>query len=236
MLRDARQPAFPWPSAPAAVGDGGGRDAEGRVRFFCRRADEVSRRRVLAAGQSPTGARCFPTVHTTRPASELALELCQQLRVREVILAPISNSPDGNSPGGLDMPVVLANRFAMSSRSTGSSPRSTNFIDDRFSEHRLAPVITSMVGIGDLLGAEFLAAAGDVRTRFESADHLAGYAGLAPIPRDSHTRSGNLHRPRRYNRQLQRVFYTSAISIQHSIASRAFYDRKRPKANDTRKQ
>jgi transposase len=84
-----------------------------------------------------------------------------------------------------------------------------------------------MVGIGDPLGAEFLAAAGDVRTRFESADHLAGYAGLAPIPRDSRTRSGNLHRPRRYNRQLQRVFYTPAISIQHSIASRAFYDRNR---------
>jgi hypothetical protein len=40
--------------------------------------------------------------------------------------------------------------------------------------------------------------------------------------------TGNLHRPRRYNRQLQRVFYTSAlISIQRSPASKAFYDRKR---------
>lgn len=65
-------------------------------------------------------------------------------------------------------------------------------------------------------------------TAFVSADHLAGYAGLAPAPRDSGKRTGNLHRPRRYNRQLQRVFYTSAqISIQHSPASKAFYDRKR---------
>lgn len=63
---------------------------------------------------------------------------------------------------------------------------------------------------------------------FASASHLAGYAGLAPTPRDSGRRSGNLHRPRRYNRQLQRVFYTSAlISIQRSHASKIFYDRKR---------
>jgi transposase len=63
---------------------------------------------------------------------------------------------------------------------------------------------------------------------FASASHLAGYAGLAPTPRDSGRRSGNLHRPRRYNRQLQRVFYTSAvISIQRSPASKAFYERKR---------
>jgi transposase len=58
--------------------------------------------------------------------------------------------------------------------------------------------------------------------------HLASNAGLAPAPRDSGRRTGNLHRPKRYNRQLQRVFYTSAlISIQRSPASRAYYDRKR---------
>jgi len=60
---------------------------------------------------------------------------------------------------------------------------------------------------------------------FASADHLAGFA---PTPRDSGRRVGNLHRPKRYNRQLQRVFYASAvISIQRSPASRAFYDRER---------
>jgi transposase len=101
-------------------------------------------------------------------------------------------------------------------------------ICDRFQSQPQAKIITSMVGIGGLLGAEFLAAAGDILAVFTSADQLAGYAGLAPAPRDSGRRTGNLHRPRRYNRQLQRVFYTSAqISIQHSPASKAFYDRKR---------
>jgi transposase len=101
-------------------------------------------------------------------------------------------------------------------------------IAERFHSHRDAKVIASMVGIGDLLGAEFLAATGGSLDGFASADHLAGFAGLAPTPRDSGRRVGNLHRPKRYNRHLQRVFYTSAvISIQRSPASRTFYDRKR---------
>jgi transposase len=91
-----------------------------------------------------------------------------------------------------------------------------------------AAIITSLTGIGDVLGAQFLAAIGGSLAGFASADHLAGYAGLAPMPRDSGYRTGNLHRPQRYNRQLQRVFYTSAmISIQRSAASKAFYDGKR---------
>lgn len=40
--------------------------------------------------------------------------------------------------------------------------------------------------------------------------------------------SGNLRRPQRYDRPLQRVFYISALlGIRHCEASRQFYDRKR---------
>jgi hypothetical protein len=54
----------------------------------------------------------------------------------------------------------------------------------RVHAHWHAAVITSMVGIGDLLGAEFLAATGVDLSGSASADHLAGYAGLGPAPRD----------------------------------------------------
>lgn len=101
-------------------------------------------------------------------------------------------------------------------------------IADRFREHELAAVISSMPGIGPLLGAELLAATGGNLSRFTSADHLAAFAGVAPVPRDSGNVSGNLHRPRRYHRGLQRVFYTSAqISIRSCPESRHFYERKR---------
>jgi transposase len=101
-------------------------------------------------------------------------------------------------------------------------------IEARFRRHRHAELITSLPGIGTLLGAEFVAATGGDLNAFTSADHLAGFAGLAPAPRDSGRIRGNLHRPQRYHRALQRVFYTSAlISIQFSPESRRFYDRKR---------
>jgi transposase len=101
-------------------------------------------------------------------------------------------------------------------------------IEGRFREHELAEVITSMPGIGATLGAEFLAAVGGSLDAFPTADRLAAFAGVCPAPRDSGKVSGNLHRPQRYNRRLQRVFYTSAlISIQCDPNSRAFYDRKR---------
>jgi transposase len=58
-------------------------------------------------------------------------------------------------------------------------------ITERFRANPDAVVLISMVGIGELLGAEFLAATGGSLDAFASADHLAGYAGLAPTTRDS---------------------------------------------------
>ncbi len=95
----------------------------------------------------------------------------------------------------------------------------------RFRDHDLAEVIESMPGVGPLMGAEFLAATVGDMSRYGSADRLAS---LAPVPGDSGNVRGNLHRPRRYHRGLQRVFYTSAlISIRTCAASRRFYERKR---------
>ncbi|MFE7397529.1 transposase, partial [Streptomyces sp. NPDC057557] len=98
----------------------------------------------------------------------------------------------------------------------------------RFREHELAEVMSSMPGIVLLLGAEFLAATAGDMSRYGTADRLASLAGVAPVPRDSGNVRGNLHRPRRYHRGLQRVFHTSAlITIRSCEASRRFYERKR---------
>ncbi|MFD9381421.1 IS110 family transposase [Streptomyces sp. NPDC059999] len=101
-------------------------------------------------------------------------------------------------------------------------------IEGRFREHPDAEVITSMPGIGDMLGAEFIAATGGDMAAFGSPDRLAGVAGLAPVPRDSGKVSGNLRRPRRYSRRLLRMLYLSAqVASVHCPASKAFYQRKR---------
>ncbi|WP_119185019.1 IS110 family transposase [Mycobacterium decipiens] len=100
-------------------------------------------------------------------------------------------------------------------------------IEDRFRRHPLAEVTTSMPGIGFRLGAEFLAAVGDPAL-IGSADQLAAWAALAPVPRDSGKRTGRLRTPKRYSRRLRRVMYMSALTaIRCDPQSRTYYQRKR---------
>jgi transposase len=97
----------------------------------------------------------------------------------------------------------------------------------RFFARPEARILTSLPGMGPILGAEFLVAVGDIRS-FESADRLAAYAGLVPAARDSGKRVGNNRRMRGGNKTLKRVFYQSAFaSLRSAPESRVFYDRKR---------
>ncbi|MFC9898562.1 IS110 family transposase [Nocardia sp. NPDC127579] len=102
-------------------------------------------------------------------------------------------------------------------------------ITARFRAHPWARIVESLPGMGPGLGAEFLVGTGGDLANFASAGRLASYAGLVPVPRDSGRVSGNLHRPKRYNRRLRRVFYMAALSsLRHENGpSRRFYDRKR---------
>jgi transposase len=82
--------------------------------------------------------------------------------------------------------------------------------------------------MGPTLGAEFIAATGGDLTAFASPDRLAGFAGLAPVPWDSGKVSGNLRRPRRYHRGLQRALFLSAqVSVFWCPIPKTYYDRKR---------
>jgi transposase len=101
-------------------------------------------------------------------------------------------------------------------------------ITELFRQHDSADVLLSMPGFGPVLAATFLANIGGNLDGFDTADRLASVAGLAPVPRDSGRISGNLHRPRRFNRRLLRTCYLAALSsLKNSAASRTYYDRKR---------
>jgi transposase len=98
----------------------------------------------------------------------------------------------------------------------------------RFFARPEARILSSLPGMGPILGAEFLVSVGDL-SAFEGADRLAAYAGLVPAAQDSGKRVGNHRRMRGGNKVLKRrVFYQSAFaSLRASPHSRAFYDRKR---------
>jgi transposase len=101
-------------------------------------------------------------------------------------------------------------------------------ITDHLARHDKAQLLLTMPGFGPVLAATFIAQIGGNLDAFENVDRLACVAGLAPVPRDSGRISGNLHRPRRFNRRLLRTCYLAALSsLKSSPASRAFYDRKR---------
>ncbi len=77
--------------------------------------------------------------------------------------------------------------------------------------HEHAPILLSVPGFGPILAADFIANTGGDMSAFGTADRLASVAGLAPAPRDSGRISGNLHRPKRYNRKLLRTYYLAAL-------------------------
>lgn len=100
-------------------------------------------------------------------------------------------------------------------------------ITERFRDHPYARIIESLPGFGPGLGAEFLVITGGDLGSFATAGRLASYAGLVPVPKDSGRITGNLRRPKRYNRRLPRVFYLAALSsLRADGPSRQFYDRK----------
>lgn len=101
-------------------------------------------------------------------------------------------------------------------------------IKGRFRAHPQAEIIESLPGMGPILGTEFIVATGGDLAAFATPGRLASYAGLVPVAQDSGRVTGNLRRPKRYNRRLRRVFYMAALSSLKACGpSRVFYDRKR---------
>jgi transposase len=100
-------------------------------------------------------------------------------------------------------------------------------ISSTFRLHPQAEIIESLPGMGPILGAELIAAAGDLAS-YANSGRLASAAGLVPVPRDSGRRTGNLHRPMRYSRKLRRVFYLSAsAAMMREGPNRDYYLKKR---------
>jgi transposase len=97
-------------------------------------------------------------------------------------------------------------------------------IEARFCGHPHAEVITGLPGMGKLTGTPFIAATGGDMDAFGSADPLAGYAGLAPAPRDSGRVRGSLRRPNRCHRGLLNAMYLAAMSgLKSCPASRTYH-------------
>ena len=95
-----------------------------------------------------------------------------------------------------------------------------------FQRHPLAPVLQSIPGIGARTGARILTEIGDI-TRFPTPGHLAAYAGLAPVTRQSGRSINGEHKSRRGNHRLKNALWLSAFCSLHHPPARDYYARKR---------
>jgi transposase len=99
-------------------------------------------------------------------------------------------------------------------------------IEQTFTSHPSAPVLMSIPGIGARTGARILTEIGDIN-RFPTPGHLAAYAGLAPVTRQSGRSLNGETRSRRGNHRLKNAMWLSAFCSLHHDRSRDYYARKR---------
>lgn len=96
----------------------------------------------------------------------------------------------------------------------------------------VAPSLVAMPGCGELTAAKIVGEVANV-SRFRSADALAAYAGVAPVP---HWSGGTVRHQapvRPGNRQLNRALYVIAVTqVRRNYAGKAYYQ-KRLDAGDT---
>ncbi|MFF8892799.1 IS110 family RNA-guided transposase [Brevibacterium casei] len=91
----------------------------------------------------------------------------------------------------------------------------------------LLQVLTSMPGVGVKTATQILLAAGDF-SAFNTAGHLAAYAGIAPVTRRSGTSIRGEFPSRAGNKRLKNALFHSVwVASCHDPLSKAYYERKR---------
>jgi transposase len=112
------------------------------------------------------------------------------------------------------------------SRLAAARERLATEIEAVFTRHPQAPVLLSIPGIGARTGARILTEIGDI-TRFPTPGHLAAYAGLAPVTKQSGRSINGEHRSRRGNHRLKNALWLSSFCSLHHDPCRDYYTRKR---------
>jgi len=90
--------------------------------------------------------------------------------------------------------------------------------------HPFWTILSSMPGVGIRTAAVFIAETAG--KDFANAAHLAAYAGLAPVTRQSGTSIRGENPSKRGNKRLKRAMFLSAFAALRHPESRAYYDRK----------
>lgn len=148
-----------------------------------------------------------------RIGHRLAAEITEALHAQTVVVV-------GTNAAALVLP-RLAEQLAALRRQRAEI---AVMVEELVDAHPLSVVLMSMPGVGVRTAARLLTEVSG--KHFESAGHLASYAGLAPVTRRSGSSIRGEHSSRRGNRVLKRALFLSAFAALRDPVSRAYYDRK----------
>lgn len=104
-------------------------------------------------------------------------------------------------------------------------------LKESFESHPDADIITSLPGLGSILGARVLSEFGDDPNRYQDARSRKNYAGTAPITRASGTKRVVLARYVRNRRLGDATRLWAFASLSTSPGARAYYDSRRAKGD-----
>ena len=170
---------------------------------------------IRAAGRSRV-EKLLAKHHQARTVTTLTGAIFDALDQQTLVLA-------GTSAYGR----VLAEQAVMLARLRAQRHQLEGEIEEAFRRHPFAQILLSMTGIGVKIGTTILVEVGDI-SDFESAGHLASYAGLAPVTKQSGSSLKSETRSRRGNRRLKNALFLAAFcSISAGGEDAVYYANKR---------
>lgn len=154
--------------------------------------------------------------HTRKDPTPLVDEIFAALKAQTVIVP-------GSDAAELVIPQLAANIKALKEQRDTIAEQVEGMLDD----FPLCEVLMSMPGVGIKTAAQILLAIGD-GSDFDSAGHLAAYAGIAPVTRRSGSSIRGEFPARSGNKRLKNaLFYSAFAAIRSHEPSRQYYERKR---------
>lgn len=166
---------------------------------------------MKAAGTTRMATRLLKLA--PRMGRRLAEEITQALSEQTVVVV-------GTNAAATVLPRLAEQLAALRRQRTEIAVVVEKLVED----HPLSPVLTSMPGVGVRTAARLLTEVAG--KHFETAGHLAAYAGLAPVTRRSGSSIRGEHPSRRGNKILKRALFLSAFAALRDPISRTYYDRK----------
>ena len=148
-----------------------------------------------------------------RMAERLAHDIYQALSEQHVVVP-------GTEVAGLVVPRLVQQLSTLRTQREELARE----VEARVNAHPLYPVLMSLPGVGIRTAARLLTEV--VCRDFDSAAHLAAYAGLSPVTRRSGSSIRGEHPSRRGNKVLKRALFLSASAALRDPVSRAYYERK----------